>query len=102
MAKVVISPDLLERLHEVMIFEEELYTALRGQPREAIPDTPGAFRCRCKIPVPRPMDPETAELHPFTVYVRPVGTEADRHWEIYQVDGMENLEKIEGDALPPI
>jgi|GEM_PF-5893715 hypothetical protein len=102
MAKVVIHPDLLERLHQVMIYEEELFAALRGRPREAVPNLPGAFRCRCEIPVPRPMDPETAAMHPFTVYVRPAGPEGERRWEIYEVEGIENLETIEGDALPPI
>jgi hypothetical protein len=104
MAKVVILPALLERLHQVMIYEEELFAALKGQSREAVPGVPGAFLCRCSIPVPRPMDPETAEMHPFTVYVRPGqgDGEGTKRWEIYKVDGIENLETIEGDALPPV
>ena len=34
--------------------------------------------------------------------LRPAGPEGERRWEIYEVEGMENLETIEGDALPPI
>ena len=102
MAKVVIVPELLDRLSQVLIYEDELFSALRGRPREAVPGIPGAFRCRCTIPVPRPMDPETAEMHPFTVYVRPTGSEDARQWEIYKIEGIENLETIDGDALPPV
>ncbi len=80
-----IAQDLKLSLKQALILEEDLLTLVRAAPREPLPDGDHAFKVRGALPVPRLMDPETAEMRLLEVYVRSVGSDG---WEVFEVGGL--------------
>ncbi len=74
-----------EQLRLALLDEADLLDVLAQAPREPVPDHPGWSRCRCTLPVRRPLDPETSQLLQVEVLLRPAGD----GWEIEAVRGLE-------------
>ncbi|MCB1033586.1 MAG: hypothetical protein KDD47_07110 [Acidobacteria bacterium] len=83
-----ITADLRESLKQALILEEDVLTLVQAAPREPMAGPNRDFKVRGALPVPRLMDPETAELRVLEVHVRPLGGEG---WEIYAIDGLEGF-----------
>jgi hypothetical protein len=75
-----------EQLRLALLDESDLLDFLAQAPREPLADHPGWHRCRCTLPVRRPLDPETSQLLQVEVRLRPV----DDGWEIEAVQGLES------------
>lgn len=73
-------------LRSRMVEEAELLAAIRQGRRSPDPRRSARhFRCRCRLAVPRPRDPETATFRDLEVLLR----ETDRGLEAYAVVGLE-------------
>jgi hypothetical protein len=81
-----IAPDVRQRLREALIFEDDVWTLVKTAPREPLERPPGAIRVRAALPVPRLLDPETAEMRLIEVRLRPI-TEG---WEIFEIVGLDD------------
>ena len=84
--KILIAESLRDRLREALIYIPDLVRILAAQPREPVSGQPGLFRVACALPIPRQMDPETAELRVLQVYLRDT---ADGQLELLRIDGLE-------------
>lgn len=80
-----IEQHIRDRLRAALVPEQDLLTIISRHDRTPVAGQPGAYHYRCPIPLPRPMDPETAEMHILDVYIRPGSAGG---WEVYQVDGL--------------
>lgn len=80
-----IAPELKESLKQALILEGDLITLVRAAPREPLPEGESSFRVRGALPVPRLMDPETAEMRLLEIHVRAL---EPGDLEIYAVDGL--------------
>ncbi|MCH9649752.1 MAG: hypothetical protein K0U98_16050 [Deltaproteobacteria bacterium] len=85
--KISISSEVETRLRKSLMQREDLVTLVRGAPKEIISDEAKAFRIRGSLPIPRLMDPETAEMRILEILVRPI--ESD-HWEIFAIEGLDD------------
>jgi hypothetical protein len=74
-----------EQLRMALVDTEDLRGALTAVNPEPVPNPPGCFRARPTLAVPRPLDPETAELRQLDVYLRPV----DGGLEVFAVRGLD-------------
>ena len=61
-----------DQLRLALVDAEDLRGALTQATAEPVANPPGCFRARPTLAVPRPLDPETAELRQLEVYLRPV------------------------------
>lgn len=75
------------RLRKSLMQREDLVTLVRGAPKEMIPDDTEAFRIRGSLPIPRLMDPETAEMRILEILVRPLES---GDWEIFAIEGLDD------------
>ncbi len=80
-----IAPNVRDQLRQSLVPEQDLLNILSKQQRHPVPDEPNSFRYSCPIPLPRPMDPETAEMRVLDVFLRP---QSEGVWEIYRVEGL--------------
>ncbi|HVS02869.1 MAG TPA: hypothetical protein VMT16_08875 [Thermoanaerobaculia bacterium] len=86
-----IPQSIRDQLRLAMVAEQDLEAALRQGEREPIAHPVGCFRARPTLAVPRPMDPETAEMRQLEVYLRPV----DDGLEVFAVRGLD-LDALKG------
>jgi hypothetical protein len=82
-----------DQLRLAFVDAEDLRGALRDAEAEPVQNPPGCLRARPTLAVPRPLDPETAELRELEVYLRPVGDAL----EVFAVRGLD-LESLAGSA----
>jgi hypothetical protein len=80
-----------EQLRLAFVDTEDLRGALTAAVAEPVANPPGCFRARPTLAVPRPLDPETAEMRQLDVYLRPV----DDGLEVFAVRGLD-LEALSG------
>ena len=80
-----------EQLRVAFVDAEDLRAALQQAEAEPVQNPPGCFRARPTLAVPRPLDPETAELRQLEVYLRPDGDKL----EVFAVRGLD-LESLAG------
>ena len=80
-----------DQLRLAFVDAEDLRGALRQAEAEPVNNPPGCLRARPTLAVPRPLDPETAELRQLEVYLRPVGDSL----EVFAVRGLD-LEGLAG------
>jgi hypothetical protein len=86
MAKVIhVAEAIREQLRMALVAEPDLVDAVRRGTLEPIANPPGCFRALPTLAVPRPLDPETAELRRLEVFLRPV---ADGY-ELYAIRGLD-------------
>jgi len=74
-----------DQLRLALVDTEDLRGALGDANAEPVANPPGCFRARPTLAVPRPLDPETAELRQLEVYLRPV----DGGLEVFAVRGLD-------------
>ena len=74
-----------EQLRLALVDAEDLRGALTTASPEPVANPPGCFRARPTLAVPRPLDPETAELRQLEVYLRPV----EDGLEVFAVRGLD-------------
>jgi hypothetical protein len=74
-----------DQLRLALVDAEDLRGALSHTSAEPVSHPPGCFRARPSLAVPRPLDPETAELRQLEVYLRPV----DGGFEVFAVRGLD-------------
>jgi hypothetical protein len=74
-----------EQLRLVFIDPDDLRGALGNADAEPVANPPGCFRARPTLAVPRPLDPETAEMRQLEVYLRPV----EGGLEVFAVRGLD-------------
>lgn len=74
-----------EQLRLAFVDADDLRGALAQTEPEAVANPPGCFRARPTLAVPRPLDPETAEMRQLEVYLRPV----DDGLEVFAVRGLD-------------
>jgi hypothetical protein len=73
MAEPIHVPEAIrEQLKLALLTEPDLIEAVRQEELEPVASPPGCFRGRPTLAVPRPLDPETAELRQIEVFLRPV------------------------------
>ena len=58
------------QLRVALIDRDDLIKALAAAQPEPVPSQPGTFRARPTLAVPRPLDPETAEMRQLEVLLR--------------------------------
>ena len=80
-----------DQLRLAFVDADDLRGALGQTEAEPVANPPGCFRARPTLAVPRPLDPETAELRQLEVYLRPVGDSL----EVFAVRGLD-LEGLAG------
>ncbi|HEV8630222.1 MAG TPA: hypothetical protein VGV61_07890 [Thermoanaerobaculia bacterium] len=80
-----------EQLRLALIDADDLRGALSQSEPEPVAHPPGCYRARPSLAVPRPLDPETAELRQLEVYLRPV----EGGFEVFAVRGLD-LESVGG------
>ena len=88
-----LSDSIRRQLQAALVREPDLLQLLEREEPEELDGLPGRYRCRCTLPVPRPMDPETAELRSLDIYLRrrPIPGDGDG-WEVYEVDGLQPVQ----------
>lgn len=74
-----------EQLRMALLTEPDLIEAVRQEVLEPIPEPPGGLRGRPTLAIPRPLDPETAELRQLEVFLRPSGDGL----EIFAIRGLD-------------
>lgn len=74
-----------DQLRMAMLTEPDLIEAVRQEPLEPIPNPPGCLRGRPTLAVPRPLDPETAEMRQLEIFLRPV----DGGLEVFAIRGLD-------------
>ena len=74
------------QLRLALIDADDLRGVLSQAEPEPVANPPGCFRARPTLAVPRPMDPETAEMRRLEVYLRPVGSGG---MEVFAVRGLD-------------
>ena len=74
-----------DQLRLAFIDAEDLLGALASTEAEPVANPPGCFRARPTLAVPRPLDPETAEMRQLDVYLRPL----DEGLEVFAVRGLD-------------
>ena len=79
-----------DQLRMAFVDAEDLRGALSVIDAEPVANPPGCFRARPTLAVPRPLDPETAEMRQLDVYLRPL----DDGLEVFAVRGLD-LEALE-------
>jgi hypothetical protein len=80
-----------DQLRLAFVDAEDLRGALSLADAEPVAHPPGCLRARPTLAVPRPLDPETAEMRQLEVYLRPLG----EGLEVFAVRGLD-LEGLEG------
>lgn len=60
------------QLRLALVDTDDLRGALTQAAAEPVSNPPGCFRIRPTMAVPRPFDPETAEMRQLEVYLRPL------------------------------
>lgn len=88
MGTLHISESVREQLQLAMVDEEVLLAAVDSAERRPIEGSGGKVRCRPVLPVPRPLDPETAELRRLDVVLESEGDDM----RIVSVDGLDTDE----------
>ena len=73
------------QLRLALVDTDDLRGALRSSDPEPLAQPPGCFRAQATLAVPRPLDPETAEMRQLEVYLRPV----DGGMEVFAVRGLD-------------
>lgn len=74
-----------DQLRLAFLDAEDLRGALAVADPEPVANPPGCFRARPTLAVPRPLDPETAEMRQLEVYLRPL----DDGLEVFAVRGLD-------------
>jgi hypothetical protein len=74
-----------DQLRLVFLDAEDLRGALSVAEAEPVAHPPGCFRVRPTLAVPRPLDPETAEMRQLEVYLRPI----EGGLEVFAVRGLD-------------
>ena len=74
-----------DQLRLALVDAEDLRGALTRATAEPVQNPPGCFRARPTLAVPRPLDPETAELRQLEVYLRPI----EDGLEVFAVRGLD-------------
>jgi len=73
------------QLRLALVDTDDLRGALSTIDAEPVANPPGCFRSRATLAVPRPLDPETAEMRQLEVFLRPV----DGGMEVFAVRGLD-------------
>ena len=73
------------QLRLALVDTDDLRGALSGAEPEPVEHPPGCFRSHTTLAVPRPMDPETAEMRILEVYLRPI----EGGMEVFAVRGLD-------------
>ena len=85
-ADVIHFPEAIrDQLRLAFLDAEDLRGALAVTDAEPVANPPGCFRARPTLAVPRPLDPETAEMRQPDVYLRPL----DDGLEVFAVRGLD-------------
>lgn len=74
-----------EQLRLAFVDADDLRGALGAAEPEPVANPPGCFRARPTLAVPRPLDPETAEMRQLEVYLRPI----EGGMEVFAVRGLD-------------
>jgi hypothetical protein len=84
---VVRIPEAIREQLRLALVDEGDFLEFLGQARpEPLAERPGWSRCRCILPVRRPLDPETSQLVPVEILLRP---STDAAWEVDSIRGLE-------------
>jgi hypothetical protein len=73
------------QLRLALVDTGDIVGALSGSEPEPVAQPPGCFRVRTTLAVPRPLDPETAEMRQLEVFLRPV----EGGLEVFAVRGLD-------------
>lgn len=85
-AQEIIIPEALRaQLREALVFEPDLVRIIQAQEWEPVAERPEFHHVTCSLPIPRAMDPETAELRLLEVYLRSTD---ESQAEIVRIDGL--------------
>jgi hypothetical protein len=85
-ADVVHFPEpIRDQLRLAFLDAEDLRGALAVTEAEPVANPPGCFRARPTLAIPRPLDPETAEMRQLDVYLRPLA----EGLEVFAVRGLD-------------
>jgi hypothetical protein len=79
------SEQIRDQLRLAFVDADDLLGALRVADAEPVAHPPGCFRAVPTLAVPRPLDPETAEVRQLEVFLRPV----DDGLEVFAVRGLD-------------
>jgi hypothetical protein len=82
---IVFPEPIRAQLRMAFVDAEDLRGALSLTDAEPVAQPPGCFRARPTLAVPRPLDPETAEMRQLEVFLRPLGEEL----EVFAVRGLD-------------
>ena len=86
MSRHVEVPDpIREQLRLGLVRMDDFRPAVEGASLHEIPQPPGCYRAQIRLAVPRPLDPEVAEMRQLDVFLRPV----DRGYEVFSVRGLD-------------
>jgi hypothetical protein len=75
-----------QQLRLALVDFDDLRGALGQAQAEPVANPPGCFRARPTLAVPRPLDPETAEMRQLEVYLRPLDGGA---LEVFAIRGLD-------------
>lgn len=73
------------QLRLALVDTDDLRGVLTQSAPEPVANPPGCFRVRPTLAVPRPFDPETAEMRQLEVYLRPI----EGGMEVFAVRGLD-------------
>ena len=74
-----------DQLRLALVDSEDLRSALSLADAEPVANPPGCLRAKPTLAVPRPLDPETAEMRQLEVYLRPL----DEGLEVFAIRGLD-------------
>ena len=86
---VEVPEPIQEQLRLGLVRMEDFRPAVARAELHEIAQPPGCYRTRIELAVPRPLDPEVAELRQLEVFLRPL----DEGFEVFSVRGL-NLEGL--------
>ncbi len=85
MSEIVVPAPLRALLEANLLEERDLAESIGLSEIEEVPGTPGAYTCRCMVPVRRAFDPETAELRRLSLKLKRLDSGA---WQVESIDGL--------------
>jgi hypothetical protein len=86
MPQTIEVPDAVrEQLRLGLVRMDDFRPAVENAQLEAVPQPPGCFRAQIQLAVPRPLDPETAQVRRLDVFLRPV----DAGYEVFSIRGLD-------------
>ena len=82
---IQIPDSIREQLRLSFLTEPDFLAAMQQEELVPVAHPPGCFRGRPTLAVPRPLDPETAEMRQLEVYLRPI----DGGLEVFAIRGLD-------------